>query len=104
MVAAGSWTSVLDSALSRPYSGYHVPISRKAAALLHSVVKNHAFVDGNKRTAWQVTDLLLRRSGYDLEVKPDDWIDDMVVAVADNRMDFDEIVQWFKQRIIRVGK
>ena len=76
---------------------------RKAAALLHAVVKNHAFVDGNKRTAWQVTDLLIRRSGYDLALLDDDRIDDLVVAVADGQMQFDDVVDWFEERLFRVA-
>ena len=35
----------------RPYSGYHRSIERKAAAILHAMVSDHGFVDGNKRTA-----------------------------------------------------
>ena len=44
----GSLDLVL-SGLGRPYSGYHRPICRKAAALLESMVGNHGFVDANKR-------------------------------------------------------
>jgi death-on-curing protein len=41
----------IESVIGRPYSGYHRPIANKAAALLHGVIRNHGFVDGNKRTA-----------------------------------------------------
>ena len=51
------------SAIARPYSGYHRAISAKAAALLHSMVGNHGFVDANKRTAWLVVEILIDRSG-----------------------------------------
>ena len=55
---------LIESALARPYSGYHPAIQNKAAALLHSVVGNHGFVDGNKRTAWLLVETLIHRSGY----------------------------------------
>lgn len=91
----------LLSALSRPYSGYYRPISRKAAALLHAMVKNHPFVDANKRTAWLVTNILIERSGYHLRLREDDRIDDLVVGVADDSLDLDAIESWFGGRLIR---
>ena len=54
---------LIQSAIARPYSGYHRPIYRKAAALLHSLVQNHGFADGNKRTALITTLLMIDRSG-----------------------------------------
>ncbi|MFN7597855.1 MAG: Fic family protein [Cereibacter sp.] len=50
---------LIESAISRPYSGYHRSIARKSAALLHSVATNHGFVDGNKRTAWFLAMILI---------------------------------------------
>jgi len=43
--------SAIESALARPYHGYHPRLHQKAAALVHGIVSNHGFVDGNKRTA-----------------------------------------------------
>jgi death-on-curing protein len=65
------------------------------------MVKNHPFVDANKRTAWLVTSLLMRRSGYDLRLEPEDKIDDLVVGVAEDEIDFEELVAWFKKRLYR---
>ncbi|UWQ96585.1 type II toxin-antitoxin system death-on-curing family toxin [Rhodobacteraceae bacterium M385] len=93
--------ALLESALGRPYSGYHKPIARKSAALLHAVVKNHAFVDGNKRTAFLLMDLLITRSGYQLKLFEDDRIDDMVVDVASDSMDFESLVEWLRLRLVR---
>jgi len=90
---------LIESALARPYSGYHRPIARKAAAVLHSMVGNHGFVDGNKRTAWLLVEILVNRSGYKLEIPDDERIDDLVVAVADGQLDFDQIVRWFSLRL-----
>lgn len=90
---------LIESALARPYSGYHRPISKKAAALLHSVVGNHGFVDGNKRTAWLLVELLIDRSGYTLDLPDDEPIDDLVVAVAAKEMTFDTLAEWFRVRL-----
>ncbi|WP_446225248.1 type II toxin-antitoxin system death-on-curing family toxin [Nocardia sp. IBHARD005] len=44
----------------------------KAAALLHSVVRNHALVDGNKRTAFLAAAMMLRINGVTLRIEPDE--------------------------------
>lgn len=91
----------VESAIARPYSGYHRPMSRKCAALMHALIRNHGFVDGNKRTALIVTLLLIERSGYRLALQSSERIDDMVVAEADGAMDYEELVVWFRQRLRR---
>jgi death on curing protein len=94
--------SSVESAIGRPYSGYHGPIHRKSAALLHALVQNHGFVDGNKRTALIVTLLMIERSGYRLQMATDERIDDLVVSVADGQTTFDALEAWFKTRLFRI--
>ena len=100
-LAGVSSLHLIESALARPYSGYHRPIERKAAAILHGMVSNHGFADGNKRTAWLLTELLIDRSNYQLEIADDAPIDDLVVAVADGSLSFDALVEWFRERLRR---
>ena len=90
---------LIESALGRPYSGYHRGIAAKSAALLESMVGNHGFVDGNKRTAWLLVELLIARSGYLLNIPDDERIDDFVVAVAAGQAEFAEIQLWFEFRL-----
>lgn len=91
---------LIESALARPNSGYHRPIYRKAAALLHSMVGNHGFADGNKRTSWLLVDLMIERSGFRLEIADDEPVDDLVVAVAAHDIEYDQLVAWFRARIV----
>lgn len=91
---------LIESALARPYSGYHRSIFRKSAALLQSMVGNHGFVDANKRTAWLLVELLIVRSGYRLNIPDDEPIDDLVVATASGEKSFDELVAWFAERLV----
>ena len=91
---------LIESALARPYSGYHRPIARKAAAILQSMVGNHGFIDGNKRTAWLLTEILIERSDYTLNIKDDEPVDDLVVSIANREIDFKELTLWFKSRLI----
>jgi len=65
------------------------------------MVGNHGFIDGSKRTSWILVELLIERSGYMLEIADDEPVDDLVVAVARNAMDYQQIFQWFELRIVR---
>jgi len=94
---------LIESALSRAYSGYHRSMSRKAAAVLHSMAGNHGFTDGNKRTAWLLVELLIDRSGYRLTIPDDEPIDDLVVSVVSKEISFSELVLWFEARLEPVG-
>jgi death-on-curing protein len=93
----------LEAAIGRPYSGYYRYIARKTAALVESLACHHGFVDGNKRTALFMMNLLLRRSGYDLRAESDEQlnidIEAMILALVEHRMSFDEVVAWLEQRV-----
>jgi death-on-curing protein len=56
----------LESAVFRPQTGYYDDAIAEAAALLESIVQNHPFLDGNKRTAVAAADVHLRLSGFEL--------------------------------------
>lgn len=91
----------LESAIGRPYSGYHRPIAHKAAALLEALVQNHGFVDGNKRTALLTTLLLIERSRYRLVLDEAERVDDLIVGVAERHVTFNGLVEWFGDRLRR---
>jgi len=99
-----SW-DLVESAIARPYSGYHRTISEKAAALLHSLASNHGFIDGNKRTALLTVDLLISRCGYQLNGLHQDInveIESLILDVVTNHLPFSDIVDWFKKRLSRI--
>lgn len=54
----------------------------KAAALLHSVVSNHALVDGNKRLGWLATAVFLGINGFEIAHADNDDVYDLVIDVA----------------------
>jgi death on curing protein len=83
---------LLESALARPrasafgedaYSTLHL----KAAALLESLARNHALVDGNKRLAWVATRLFLAFNDEDVQVPTPETGDEFVRAVAQAHLD-----------------
>ena len=77
---------LLDSAAHRPSTSLwgseaYPTIDEKAAALLQSLVGNHALIDGNKRLGWLAVVVFYAINGIELEA-PDDDAYDLVIAVA----------------------
>ena len=68
---------LLDSAVNRPRSSAfgkdaYESLDFKAAALLHSMTKNHSLVDGNKRLAWLSTVVFCDLNGFAPAIEDDD--------------------------------
>ncbi|MEO3800675.1 type II toxin-antitoxin system death-on-curing family toxin [Nonomuraea sp. B1E8] len=88
---------LLEAALLRPRTSLfgceaYPDVLVKAAALLHSIVANHPFADGNKRTGWLLTYVFLARNGIELDPSNDDDAYDLVIAVASGKLtEADEI-------------
>jgi death-on-curing protein len=77
---------LLESALTRPRASVfgqdaYPDLHLKAAALLHSLVRNHALVDGNKRLAWTACRTFLAINGQWISA-PEDERFDFVIRVA----------------------
>lgn len=89
----------VQSAIGRPYSGYHRHIWSKAAVLTHSLVTNHGFIDGNKRTALLAVHLLVERSGWTFVPGTEGQIDEMLVTVATGDLTVGEIEDWYRVRL-----
>ena len=84
-------TGLLASALARPAAGFagqevYETIPAKAAALLESLAKNHPLFDGNKRTAWVLTQLFLWLNGY-IHSFAEDEAFELIIAVAEDRLE-----------------
>lgn len=65
----------------------------KAAALLHSLVRNHALVDGNKRLAWAATRVFCILNGRDLTYTVDE-AEALMLAAAAGDVDAPDIATW----------
>jgi len=94
----------LKSALERPFSGFgetefYPSSEEKAGAILESIVKNHPFIDGNKRTGYVLMRLVLMNFGKDIQATQDEK-HDFVIAVASGKLDFQQIATWIKQRTV----
>ena len=92
----------LKSALERPFSGFgetefYPNPEAKAGAILESIVKNHPFIDGNKRTGYVLMRLVLMNFGKDIQATQGEKYE-FVIAVASGQLDFQQIITWIKQR------
>lgn len=88
---------LLESALARPRATVfgedaYPTLFLKAAALLHSLVRNHALVNGNKRVGFTCAVLLLHKNGTSVAFEEDDAYD-TVIAVAEGRLEVPELAQ-----------
>lgn len=74
-------------------------IEDKAAAILESIVKNHPFVDGNKRTGYILMRYLLLESGKDIQADENEKYR-LVISIAEGKISFEKIRKWIKNKIV----
>lgn len=89
---------LLDSAAHRPVTALYgtdaYPLfEEKAAALLESLVRNHALVDGNKRLGWTALRVFCLINDRDVSPPDEDEAYDLVIAVASGQRTVSEIAQ-----------
>ena len=96
--------AALESALQRPFQTFnqtdlYKTVIEKASALLESMLINHPFVDGNKRTGYTITRIFLLQNGFDISATQIEKYD-FVIGVASGQIKYDEILDWFKASTI----
>jgi death-on-curing protein len=89
----------LEAAILRPQTGYYGTLAEEAAALMESLANNHAFLDGNKRTSFAVTDTFLRLNGFYLEVDPQKAYSFITEAMSEGTFRFDRIRDWISSHL-----
>jgi death-on-curing protein len=92
--------AMLESAVGLPaasFDGKHLDpdVFAKAAALMESLINNHPFVDGNKRTGIAAAALFLRINGHRLYAVPVD-LEAITLAVARGRMTKEKVAVWLR--------
>ena len=71
-------------------------IYEKISAIVHTIICNHVFHDGNKRTGLAVTIALLTMNGYSFVPTKED--EDFFVRIASEQLSIEEISAWLQQR------
>lgn len=93
--------SLLESAVNAPFQTFggqdlFPSIYEKAARLLYGIANNHAFVDGNKRTAVHAMEVFLIMNRISLDYTIDE-MEDMVIGIADDTRTYEDAVQWITE-------
>lgn len=94
--------NLLESALARPLNlaAYGEPdAAALAAAYGYGISRNHAFIDGNKRTGFVAAELFLRLNGYQLTADDADCVLTML-AVAAGDVTEDEFADWLRRHTV----
>lgn len=91
---------LLESALARPRATFdgidlYASLWTKVAALFHSLIQNHPFIDGNKRTAVTATGIMLELNGYRLAASNDSVLAFAYRVIAD-QVALDEMAAWLE--------
>ena len=98
--------SMLLSALGRPQAGFagsdlYPDIFSKSAALLDSLIRDHPFLDGNKRTAITAAGIFLQLNGFSLVVQNEEMAR-FTLACAQSQVVLTEITQWLRIHCVEI--
>ena len=98
---------LLVSAVDKPWASYmgvelYPGLADKAAALLLGLSRNHAFLDGNKRTAIGAVNVFLRANGSRLAFETDEEVARFVEDVAQGAEQHEFIVAWLTAHMERL--
>jgi len=96
--------SSLESAVAQPEMSFggedlYPAIADKTAALGHSLIQNHCFVDGNKRIGHAAMEVFLVINGYEIEASIDEQ-EQVILSVASGLMDRESLSEWLKRYMV----
>jgi len=95
--------AALEAAVARPGMTFggedlYPDLATKAAALMHSLVVNHPFVDGNKRVGAAAAELVVEVNAHQLRAS-DAQLEEVTFSVARGEMTAEALAIWFRQRM-----
>lgn len=98
--------AALETAVAQPEMTFggedlYPTVTDKAAALGHSLIQNHPFVDGNKRIGHAAMEVFLLLNGYEINT-PVDEQEEIILSVASGRVSRAEFTEWLRQHVIEV--
>jgi death-on-curing protein len=96
---------LLESAVARPRATFdsnelYPDLFSKAAALMDSLINNHPFLDGNKRTGITATGLFLRINGWDLTASSEELVACTMRGAVEG-LEIDELANWLRAKTIK---
>jgi death-on-curing protein len=96
--------SALESALAQPQRTFggedlYPTLVDKAAAFGYALIKNHPFLDGNKRTGHAAMEVFLVLNGYEIRATVDEQ-EHVILRVAASEMDREEFTAWLQTHVV----
>lgn len=96
-----------ESALAQPWMSFggtelYPTLSEKAAALCFSLVKNHPFVDGNKRIGHAAMETFLIMNGFELDAEVDD-AESIILSLASGELGRVPFAEWVANHMVKIG-
>lgn len=96
---------LLQSALAAPFQSFggadaFQSIQQKAARLAYGLVKNHPFVDGNKRIGAHTMLVFLALNGIDLDYTQEE-LSEIILSVAASESGYDELLRWLLEHEVK---
>ncbi|MCM1271427.1 MAG: type II toxin-antitoxin system death-on-curing family toxin [Ruminococcus flavefaciens] len=94
---------LLDSALNAPFQTFsgtelYTTILEKAARLGYSLIKNHAFVDGNKRIGAHTMLVFLALNNIEVEYEDNDFTQ-LILGVAAGEISAEQLLAWLQSHV-----
>jgi death on curing protein len=94
----------LESAVAQPEASFggeelYPDLSTKAAALGHSLIQNHPFVDGNKRVGHAAMEVFLLLNGYEIDASVDEQ-EKIIIDVASGKVSRIELSEWLREHMV----
>jgi len=94
----------LESVMARPFQTFggkdlYPDFFAKAAALGESIIINHPFIDGNKRTGYVLMEAILRVGNLKITAANDNLYD-FVISISTGEKKFEAIVEWLKENTV----
>jgi death on curing protein len=94
----------LESAVAQPEASFgsqdlYPDLASKAAALGHSLIQNHPFVDGNKRIGHGAMEVFLLLNGHEIDASVDDQ-EKIIIDVASGKVSRIELSEWISKHMV----
>lgn len=94
----------LESAVAQPEASFggeelYPDLASKAAALGHSLIQNHPFVDGNKRIGHGAMEVFLLVNGHEIDASVDDQ-EKIIIDVASGKVSRIELSEWLSKNVV----
>lgn len=97
---------LLESAVTRPQASFagkelYPDIFLKGGALVHGLLRNHPFVDGNKRTSMYAAMTFLELNGYKFIAKQQEVVS-FALKVENEKLSVEQIAKWLKKHTQKI--